>query len=91
MLASLLAQAPQTDGEVVVELTGCEDTRSPICDLVLEATGNQAAADAVYLLIGKPLRIRAHHLARPPARPCGQARREAWPPGSSARPRRRRP
>jgi small conductance mechanosensitive channel len=57
MLAPLLAQVPATDGEVVIELTGCEDTRSAICDLVLEATGNQALAEAVYLLVGKPLRI----------------------------------
>jgi len=57
MLAPLLAQVPQTDGEVVVELTGCEDTQSALCDLVLQATGSQAAADAAYLLIGKPFRI----------------------------------
>jgi moderate conductance mechanosensitive channel len=57
MLPILLAQAAQTDGQVVVELTGCEDTQSALCDLVLEVTGSQTAADAVYLVVGKPLRI----------------------------------
>ena len=57
MLAPLLAQAAGGDGEVVVQLKGCEDTQSPLCDLVLDLTGSQTTADAVYLFVGKPLRI----------------------------------
>lgn len=57
MLAPLLAQATGTDGEVVVQLKGCEDTQSALCDLVLDVTGSQTAADAVFLFVGKPLRI----------------------------------
>jgi small conductance mechanosensitive channel len=57
MLALPLAQTAEIDGEVVVDLRGCEDTESPLCDLVLELTGSQTAADAAYLFIGKPFRV----------------------------------
>jgi small conductance mechanosensitive channel len=50
-------QAPVLDGQVVVELEGCEDTETAVCDLVLELTGSQTAADVADLVVGKPIRI----------------------------------
>lgn len=50
-------QAPVSGGQIVVELEGCEDTGTAICDLVLDLTGSQTAADVADLVIGKPIRI----------------------------------
>jgi small conductance mechanosensitive channel len=46
-----------TDTTTVVQLSGCEDQASTICDVVYDLTGSQTAADLAELVIGKPLRI----------------------------------